>query len=248
MYMNNNGRMILIVEDHLPIAEMLGGYFESGGYEVDFARDGAEALRLSALNPYDAILLDRNLPRIDGIEVCRRIRREQRRATPILMLTARDTVEDRVEGLEAGADDYLTKPFSIEELEARLRGLMRRSRKAASEPTRIGDLVLDPQSMSVERAGTQIHLTPIGFQILQLLMREAPRVVSRDEIQREVWRDELPDSDSLRSHLYILRKAIDRGFDIPLLQTIPGMGFRIGEHPSAFTASRSQREAALQGQ
>ena len=149
--MNHNGRLILIVEDHLPIAEMLGGYLEAGGYEVDFARDGAEALRLSANNPYDAILLDRNLPRIDGVEVCRRIRQEQRRATPILMLTARDTIEDRVEGLEAGADDYLTKPFSIEELEARLRGLMRRSRKTASEPIRVGDLVLDPHAMSAER-------------------------------------------------------------------------------------------------
>ncbi|MDG2519279.1 response regulator transcription factor [Lysobacter soli] len=242
--MNQNGRLILIVEDHLSIAEMLGGYFESGGYEVDYARDGAEALRLSANNPYDAILLDRNLPRIDGVEVCRRIRQEQRRSTPILMLTARDTVQDRVEGLEAGADDYLTKPFSIEELEARLRGLMRRSRKTAGEPIRVGDLVLDPHAMSAERGGTAIHLTPIGFQILHLLMREAPRVVSREEIQREVWRDEPPDSDSLRSHLYILRKAIDRGHDTPLLQTIPGMGFRIGEHPSAFTASRNQRESA----
>lgn len=246
--MNQNGRLILIVEDHLSIAEMLGGYFEAGGYEVDYARDGAEALRLSANNPYDAILLDRNLPRIDGVEVCRRIRQEQRRSTPILMLTARDTVEDRVEGLEAGADDYLTKPFSIEELEARLRGLMRRSRKTAGEPIRVGDLVLDPHAMSAERGGRTIHLTPIGFQILHLLMREAPRVVSREEIQREVWRDEPPDSDSLRSHLYILRKAIDRGHETPLLQTIPGMGFRIGEHPSAFTASRSQREsAAAQG-
>jgi len=245
--MNHNGRLILIVEDHLPIAEMLGGYFEAGGYEVDFARDGAEALRLSANNPYDAILLDRNLPRIDGVEVCRRIRQEQRRATPILMLTARDTIEDRVEGLEAGADDYLTKP-SIEELEARLRGLMRRSRKTASEPIRVGDLVLDPHAMSAERGGVPIHLTPIGFQILHLLMREAPRVISREEIQREVWRDEPPDSDSLRSHLYILRKAIDRGHDTPLLQTIPGMGFRIGEHPSAFTASRNQREGvAMRG-
>src|SRR5688572_42535 len=105
MHTNNNGRLILIVEDHLSIAEMLGGFFEAGGYEVDFARDGAEALRLSANNPYDAILLDRNLPRIDGVEVCRRIRQEQRRATPILMLTARDSIEDRVEGLEAGRSE-----------------------------------------------------------------------------------------------------------------------------------------------
>ena len=127
--MKNNGGLILIVEDHMAIAEMVGEFLEARGYEVDFARDGADALRLTAENTYDAILLDRSLPRVDGLDVCRRIRAEQRRSTPILMLTARDTLDDKVTGLEAGADDYLTKPFAIQELEARLASLTAREQE-----------------------------------------------------------------------------------------------------------------------
>jgi DNA-binding response OmpR family regulator len=126
------GGLILIVEDHMAIAEMVGEFLEARGYEVDFARDGADALRLTAENTYDAIILDRTLPRLDGLDVCRRIRAEQRRSTPVLMLTARDTLDDKVTGLEAGADDYLTKPFAIQELEARIAVLIRRGRKARS--------------------------------------------------------------------------------------------------------------------
>ena len=228
--MKNNGGLILIVEDHMAIAEMVGEFLESRGYEVDFARDGADALRLTAENTYDVILLDRSLPRVDGLDVCRRIRGEQRRATPILMLTARDTLDDKVTGLEAGADDYLTKPFAIQELEARIAVLIRRGRKAmGGGALRVADLVLDPEAMTVHRGDQELRLSPTGFQLLNILMRESPRVVSRQEIEREIWKGESPDSDTLRSHLYNLRKTIDKPFEKPLLHTVQSAGYRIAD-------------------
>jgi DNA-binding response OmpR family regulator len=228
--MKNNGGLILIVEDHMAIAEMVGEFLEARGYEVDFARDGADALRLTAENTYDAILLDRSLPRVDGLDVCRRIRAEQRRSTPILMLTARDTLDDKVTGLEAGADDYLTKPFAIQELEARLRALIRRERRqVGGEVLKVADLVLDPASLRVTRGGTELQLSPIGLRLLTILMRESPRVVSRQEIEREIWGNGLPDSDTLRSHLYNLRKTIDKPFDKQLLHTVQSAGYRVAD-------------------
>ncbi|GAA5082784.1 response regulator transcription factor [Lysobacter panacisoli] len=228
--MKNTGGLILIVEDHLAIAEMVGEYLESLGYEVDFARDGTDALRLTHETNYDAIILDRSLPRLDGLDVCRRIRKDQRCSTPILMLTARDTLDDKVTGLEAGADDYLTKPFAIQELEARVRALIRRDRKAMGGGTlRVADLVLDPEAMTVHRAGQELRLSPTGFQLLHILMRESPRVVSRQEIEREIWKGEAPDSDTLRSHLYNLRKTIDRPFDHPLLHTMQTAGYKVAD-------------------
>ncbi len=228
--MKNNGGLILIVEDHMAIAEMVGEFLESRGYEVDFARDGADALRLTAENTYDVILLDRSLPRVDGLDVCRRIRGEQRRATPILMLTARDTLDDKVTGLEAGADDYLTKPFAIQELEARIAVLIRRGRKAmGGGALRVADLVLDPEAMTVHRGDQELRLSPTGFQLLNILMRESPRVVSRQEIEREIWKGESPDSDTLRSHLYNLRKSMDRPFDNPLLHTMQSAGYKVAD-------------------
>ena len=239
--MNNTGGLVLIVEDHLAIAEMVGEYLESQGYEVDFARDGTDALRLTHETPYDAIILDRTLPRLDGLDVCRRLGQDQRCATPILMLTARDTLDDKVTGLEAGADDYLTKPFAIQELEARLRALIRRDRKAlGGSLLRVADLMLDPESMTVHRAGQELRLSPTGFQLLHILMRESPRVVSRQEIEREIWRGETPDSDTLRSHLYNLRRIIDRPFDTPLLHTMQTAGYKVAD---LRTTAQREREA-----
>lgn len=241
--MKNTGGLILIVEDHLAIAEMVGEYLESQGYEVDFARDGTDALRLTHETTYDAIILDRSLPRLDGLDVCRRLRKDQRSATPILMLTARDTLDDKVTGLEAGADDYLTKPFAIQELEARVRALIRRDRKAlGSGVLRVADLVLDPEAMTVFRAGQELRLSPTGFQLLHILMRESPRVVSRQEIEREIWRGEAPDSDTLRSHLYNLRKTIDRPFAIPLLHTMQTAGYKVADlSPTQSSAREPER-------
>ena len=239
--MKNTGGLILIVEDHMAIAEMVGEYLENHGYEVDFARDGTDALRLTHETSYDAIILDRSLPRLDGLDVCRRLRQEQRSSTPILMLTARDTLDDKVTGLEAGADDYLTKPFAIQELEARLGALIRRDRKSIGGGVlRVSDLVLDPEAMTVHRAGKELHLSPTGFQLLHILMRESPRVVSRQEIEREIWKGEAPDSDTLRSHLYNLRKTIDRPFDHPLLHTMQTAGYKIADLRPSTSAAGTQ--------
>ncbi len=221
---------LLLVEDHQDIAEMVYAYFERRGYVMDYAADGVTGLHLAVTNDYDVIILDLMLPGIDGLELCEKLRKEGRRATPLLMLTARDTLEDKVAGLEVGADDYLVKPFDMEELEARIKALIRRKRGQVSPETlSVGDLILDTGTLRVRREGKDIRLSPIGLKILTVLMRSAPRVVSRGEVEREVWGDVLPDSDTLRSHLYNLRKQIDRPFSKPLLHTIQGAGYRIAE-------------------
>jgi DNA-binding response OmpR family regulator len=222
--------LILLVEDNRNLSEMVGEYLESKGFGVDYAGDGVDGFRLATDNAYDAIVLDLMLPRMDGIELCRRLRAESKKATPVLMLTARDTLGDKVTGLEAGADDYLVKPFAIQELEARVRALIRRDRRQVSaEVLRIADLVLDTASLRVSRAGSELQLSPIGLRLLTILMRESPRVVTRRDIEREIWGDGLPDSDTLRSHLYNLRKVIDRPFQKPLLHTVQTAGYRIAD-------------------
>jgi DNA-binding response OmpR family regulator len=219
---------------------MVGEYLEGRGFEVDFAADGLDGYRLSTENSYDVIVLDLMLPRMDGIEVCRKLRAESKKATPVLMLTARDTLEDKLVGLDAGADDYLIKPFEIRELEARVKALIRRDRRQVSaELLSVGDLVLDTASLRLTRAGQELMVSPIGLRLLMILMRESPRVVSRRDIEREVWGDLLPDSDTLRSHLYNLRKIIDKPFQKPLLHTIHSAGYRLADLDAEIAASRA---------
>ncbi len=221
---------VLLVEDHRDIAESIIDFLHPRGFIVDYAADGITGLHLAVTHAYDAIVLDVMLPGIDGLAVSRKLREEARRDTPILMLTARDTLEDKITGLEAGADDYLVKPFEIRELEARLRTLVRRHRGAtALETYRIGDLTVDLATQQATRAGLGLVLTPIGFRLLTTLVRASPRVVSRADLEREVWGEVPPDSDALRSHLYNLRKAIDRPFDRPLLHTVSARGYRIAD-------------------
>ncbi len=222
--------LVLLVEDNRNIAEMVSEYLEGRGFGVDYAADGLDGYRLAVDNSYDAIILDLMLPRLDGVEVCRRLRHDAKKSTPVLMLTARDTLDDKVTGLDAGADDYLVKPFAIQELEARLRALIRRERRQVSaEVLKVADLVFDTASLRVTRAGREITLSPIGLRLLSILMRESPRVVSRRDIEREIWGDALPDSDTLRSHLYNLRKAIDKPFGKELLHTVQSAGYRIAD-------------------
>jgi DNA-binding response OmpR family regulator len=222
--------LVLVVEDNRSLSEMVGEYLESKGFGVDFARDGVDGLRLASENSYDVVVLDLMLPRMDGVDVCRKLRSEAKKATPVLMLTARDTLADKVTGLDAGADDYLVKPFAIQELEARVRALIRRDRRqVSSEVLRVGDLVLDTASLRATRAGSELNLSPIGLRLLTILMRESPRVVTRRDIEREIWGDGLPDSDTLRSHLYNLRKTIDRPFARQLLHTVQTAGYRIAD-------------------
>ncbi len=222
--------LILLIEDNRGIAEMVGEFLERRGYSLDYASDGVTGLRLATQQSYDVIVLDLMLPGIDGLELCRKLRSEAKKSTPVLMLTARDTLEDKLIGLDAGADDYLVKPFEIRELEARVRALIRRDRRQVSaEVLRVGDLVLDTATLRVQRGGQELSVSPIGLKLLTILMRESPRVVSRRDIEREVWGDLLPDSDTLRSHLYNLRKVIDKPFQKSLLHTIHSAGYRLAD-------------------
>jgi DNA-binding response OmpR family regulator len=219
---------ILLIEDHKDIAEMVIAYLENRGFEVDYAADGVTGLHLAVSNSYDAIILDLMLPGMDGIDVCKKLRTEARRDTPVIMLTARDTLDDKITGLETGADDYLIKPFAIKELEARLRSLIRRSKGEVSrEVLTVGDLAVDTATLKVQRGDKELNMTPIGLKILTVLMRASPAVVSRRELERQVWGDILPDSDTLRSHMYNLRKVIDKPFDTQLLHTIQGSGYKV---------------------
>ncbi|MFO1495488.1 MAG: response regulator transcription factor [Lysobacterales bacterium] len=222
--------LVLLVEDNRGISEMVGEFLERRGYSVDYAADGVTGLHLAVSNSYDVVVLDLMLPGMDGLDVCRKLRQDAKKSTPVLMLTARDTLEDKVTGLDAGADDYLVKPFEVKELEARVRALIRRDRRQVSqEVLRVGDLVLDTATLRLTRAGKDLQVSPIGLKLLTILMRESPRVVSRRDIEREVWGDMLPDSDTLRSHLYNLRKVIDKPFQKTLLHTIHSAGYRLAD-------------------
>ena len=217
---------ILLVEDHQELAGTVGDFLEARGYAVDFAADGLLALHLAATQPFDAIVLDLMLPGIDGITVCKRLRKDAQLTTPILMLTARDQLDDKLSGFEVGADDYLVKPFDLPELVARIEALMRRGRGLTSTYS-AGDLTMNLDTMEVHRAGSEIKLSRTLFDILRILLREAPKVVPREMIERELWGDDLPDSDTLRSHLYNLRRAVDKPFDFPMIETLAGRGYRL---------------------
>lgn len=224
------GGLVLLIEDQRETAELVTDHLSRRGYAVDYAADGASGLRLAGTGGHDVIVLDLMLPDMDGVDVCRRLRQEMRCAAPVLMLTARDDVEDRISGLDSGADDYLVKPFDMRELVARLRALIRRSRsEVAGNVYTVSDMVLDTGSMQLTRSGCRLSLPPIGMKLLAILMRESPRVVARHDIEREIWGDRMPDSDTLRSHLYNLRKVIDKPFAHPLLHTIHSSGYRLAD-------------------
>ena len=219
---------LLLIEDHTEISQMLISYFEGRGCSVDYAADGLTGLHLAVNNRYDAIILDLMLPGLDGISICEKLRRDARDSTPVIMLTARDTLDDKVHGLTSGADDYLVKPFAIMELEARVRSQIRRNRgELTQDSLSVGDLVVDTATMRVERAGQSLTLTPISFRILTTLMKASPAVVTRSELEQKVWGDILPDSDTLRSHMYNLRKTVDKPFPNPLLKTVQGQGYQL---------------------
>ena len=225
---------LLLVEDHRELAETTGAYLEACGHEVDYAADGLVALHLAVTESYDVMVLDILLPGVDGLAVCRRLREDAKVTMPIIMLTARDELADKLSGFAAGADDYLVKPFDMPELAARIEALARRA-KGLHARYEIGELALDADTLEVRRRGRLISLSRTAFEVLRVLMREHPKVVSRLELEREVWQDEPPESDALRSHLYNLRQALDRPFDRPLIATMPGRGYRLdlpeGEGP-----------------
>jgi DNA-binding response OmpR family regulator len=221
---------ILVVEDHADLAATIGDYLEARGHTVDFAYDGRSAYAVATEAQFDVIVLDRVMPAMDGATVCRRLRSEAGVTTPILMLTALDTVTNRVEGLDAGADDYLVKPFAMAELEARLQALHRRaSGSVANHKLVVGDLEYDPQTREARRGGQPITLNPTTRKLLEFLMRQTHRVVSRVELEHLLWGDDLPDGDVLRAHLHVLRAAVDRPFTHKLLHTVRGAGYRLAD-------------------
>lgn len=226
--MKINPATVLIVEDHQDLAANIGDFLEAGGMTVDFAADGISALQLCSQHNFDAIVLDIMMPGIDGYEVCRRIRGELHLDMPIIMLTARDTLDDKLTGFEHGADDYVLKPFEMKELEARLISHIRRHRgDTDTKSLQVADMMFDPKTMRVTRSGEAIRLSPIMLQILKILMRESPNLVTREKLEAEIWGEDTPDSDTLRSHLYNLRKLIDKPYQNHLLHTIPGIGYKL---------------------
>ena len=229
---------LLLIEDHNDIANMVCEYLESDGYIMDYAADGITGLHLAVSNEYDAIILDLSLPGLDGIEVLAKLRNEAKRTAPVLIITARDTLQHKIVGLDSGADDYLVKPFDIRELTARVRSLIRRQQGLLSqEILRVEDLQFDMGTMIVTRNNQKLKLTPIGMQILKILMQVSPRVVSRRVIERQIWGDILPDSDTLRSHMYSLRKLIDKPFKIQLLHTIQNSGYSLSRSDEETTGN-----------
>ena len=222
--------LILLVDDDRVVAEMAGEFLDHRGYSVDYAADGITGLHLAVTNSYDVLVFDVGLPGMDGLELCRKLRQDAKKSTPILLLTGKGSLEDKLSGLEAGADDYLVKPFALREFEARLRALIRRDRQQVStQVLRVEDLALDTATLRLTRAGRELIVSPIGLKVLAILMRESPRVVTRRALEREIWGDALPDSDTLRSHLYNLRRVMDKPFDRPLLHTIHSAGYRLGD-------------------
>lgn len=220
---------VLIIEDNTDIAANIGDFLEDKGYIVDFAGDGVTGLHLAVVNEFDVIVLDLMLPGMDGLEVCRKLREEVRKDTPILMLTARDRLEEKISGFETGADDYMVKPFELAELEMRLQVLARRGHSVRPRVLEVGDLVFNLDNLNVTRAGQAISLNPTALKLLQRMMEASPWVVSREDLETRVWGEELPDSDSLRVHIHGLRQAIDKPFDKPLIHTKHGIGYRLAD-------------------
>jgi len=222
---------ILVVEDEPKMAGLLRRGLSEEGYAVDVVRTGTDALWAAAENPYDAIVLDVMLPDLDGFDVCRRLREEDRWA-PVIMLTARDAIDDRVSGLDAGADDYLTKPFSFGELFARIRALLRRGAAERPPVLQVGDLELDPATRQVARGDTRIELTAKEFALLEYFMRRAGEVLSRARLLDHVW-DFGFDGDSNVVDVYIryLREKVDRPFGRDSIETIRGIGYRLRADP-----------------
>ncbi len=221
---------ILTVEDERRLAQVVRKVLEEEGHTVDVAYDGEEGLAMALDGTHDVIVLDILLPGIDGIEVCRALR-ARRVDTPILLLTALDAVEDRVRGLDAGADDYLPKPFAFQELLARLRALGRR-RVQAREPNQLqtADLVLDLRRRRGERDGKTIELSPKEFALLEFLMRNEGRVITRTQILDHVWGyDYAPDSNLVDVYITYLRRKVDRGHDRKLIRTVRGAGYALGD-------------------
>lgn len=224
---------ILVIEDNRDILANILDYLQLKGFTVDCAQDGLSGLHLASTGHYDLIVLDIMLPGIDGYQLCKRLREDGQNDVPILMLTARDALDDRLQGLQAGADDYLIKPFALSELVARIQAILRRSQGSRKRQLQVGDLLYDLDTLHVSRAGQPLKLNPIGLKLLAVLMQKSPAVVRREALEEALWGDDCPDSDSLRSHIHQLRQVLDKPFATPLLHTLHGVGYRLAESANA---------------
>lgn len=217
---------VLIVEDDESVARFLRQAASEAGYTTQLVSDGAIGLEAAKTQAFDLILLDVMLPGLDGFSVCRQLR-EERIETPILILTARDTLNDKVEGLDSGADDYIVKPFQVSELLARMRALLRRINRSPA-PLRVDDLTLDPATRQANRAGKIIFLSSTEYTLLEYLMRNVGRVLTRSAILEQVWQYDFGGNDNvLDVYISYLRSKIDKGFKHPLITTVRGVGFRM---------------------
>jgi len=218
---------LLVVEDNRNLVGNLFDYFEPRGHEMDAAPDGIVGLHLAVTQHYDAIILDWMLPRLDGRALLQRLR-EHAIDTPVIMLTARDELPDKIAGFRAGADDYLTKPFALPELEVRLEAVLARAHgRRGARTLEVHDLRLNLDTLEASRAGQPLHLYPAGRKLLEVLMQASPAAVERQQLEHALWADAPPDGDMLRSHVYELRRSVDGPFAIKLIQTLPRYGYRL---------------------
>lgn len=223
---------VLIVEDNQDILANLYAFLEPLGYALDCACNGLTGLNMIHEGCFDVVILDIMLPGMDGLTLCRTLRSEGM-AVPVIMLTARDTILDKVAGLDCGADDYLVKPFSMKELDARLRALVRRAHGEQKKTLTWGTVSIDPTAHMARRGDVPLRLTPTGFTILAALVRAAPDVVSKAELEELIWGDEPREGSALRTHIHELRRILDRPFRISLLKTIPHVGYALNMEEQA---------------
>lgn len=225
---------LLIVEDDRDLARNLIDFLEIQDYVCEHAADGQTALDLLSDRQYDLLILDLMLPGVDGISICSHVRNRLSSRIPIVMLTAKDEINTKISAFDIGADDYVVKPASLREVEARVRALIRRAGfKVDNDDLTVGDLRMEPGTMKIERAGKPISLPPAPFKILTLLMRNSPNVVHNQAIHRELWGEDRGDTHALITHMHTLRNAIDKPFARQLIHTVRGFGYRIADEQSA---------------
>lgn len=218
---------ILLVEDNIDIASQLVDFLSDKGAVIDYASTGKEALALVQTHSFDLIILDLMLPDADGLQLCEQLKTKANKHLPVLMLTARDSLDDKLKGFAMGADDYLTKPFSLEEVYMRCIALSRRAMLHRDKTVTVGDLTLDLGQRKVEREGKSIALSSTDFAILKELMLAYPNAVSKRDLTQKVWGDDMPETDALRSHIYVIRNVLDKPFSHAMIKTVHGIGFKL---------------------
>ena len=223
----NDSFDILLVEDNADLASNIIDYLEALGHRLHYAANGEAGLREALVSPVDIVLLDLALPNRDGLSVCAEIRRRADRRVPILMVTAHDTLDDKLAGFANGADDYLVKPFPLAELAARVVALAQRPQLGQLHRFSVGPLTIDRQARVAMRDGRPLRLSPLLWKLLLLLAEAWPHPVSRDEATLRLWGDQPPPSDSLRAHLHLLRQVVDKPFDFQMIETVHSIGFRL---------------------